>query len=653
MHCSRIAVVFPSRILVPHMNARLFRVVLSWSIVLLAGEGAFSADNAPEKSAVVPVVLVEADYPGANAQIIADVLAAPIEQQIRGMERLLSMRSRCRSDGTYTLALTFERSADLKTMKKRVQARVELAKPQLPLGIADRGVVIKPAASGVRMVVNLRAPEDRFDTLYLSNYAQIQIQDELALLPGVTEVVLIGQQDATLRIWLDPERLAARKLTAAEVVEALKNQNLGITKDPTKGKKEDKKRGFEIELKTLGRLLEPETLEAIIVKTDSEGRVVRLRDVARIELSRKGQGPAWFDGKPAAALLIHAAPGASLRKLSAALREKVDELRRNLPDGLDLGISFDFRANIEAPNQRGTPEYLLLDIDLTMGASEQRTWETLRHCEKLLRRNSGVDKVQIFYANPFDLFAAGPCILVSLVPVEKRDIAREKIAREIRTRLGEIKEISVRLRDLTNQSRFPSCAYPIDLAVSGPKAGEVRKFAEKLGERLAPSKKLMDVWTDPNSSPRPQRIVEIDRARIAAHGLTLADINDAIRLSTGATVNDFSISGSPRKVQRITIQVMTDSEDWAKDLLQLKVRNNQGEMIALEKVIKVRESKDPPLLDFLDGQPMVETTANPVTGTSHAQARKICETGAEEVRKELGLAKAYRLTWLREIPAGK
>lgn len=557
-----------------------------------------------------PGILVEAAYPGANAEVVADVVRFPIEQEINGIEKLRALRSRCTSDGRYALSIAFGSGVDLKLMQVLVQNRVNRAVPTLPEAVKNTGVSIKRGSSGVLMIVNLSSPSGDRDRLYLSNYANIQIKDELARVSGVADVTLLGASDFGLRIWLDPDRLAALGVNAGEVEQAIKKQK--------------EKGGPDID-----------TFADLIVKTDSEGRVVRLKDVGRVELGAAShRSRTAFNGKPVVSLLVQHDGEVAARKTRAALRDRLAQLRERLPNGLDLSVDFDFTS---------TADYLLLDVDLPAAASAERVWQTLERCQVLVRSLPGVRNVLAISENPFDVFGGGPCLLIGLTPAEDRKAGRDEIANALRRKVDEIKEISVRVRDLSGASRSPNFAYPIDLAVRGPEAGRVREFAQKLAVKLAKDRQLMDVWANRDAEPRVQWTVDIDRTAAAARGVAVEDIFSTLQIQGGAYVADFARFG---RTWRVQLHFPSASGDWVKDLRKLKVRGSQGKMIPLNVVLKVREVEAPSVLDFLDFWPMVEITANPASGVKLEEARKRCEALAEQMRKEMRLPRDYRLFWL-------
>src|SRR5437879_2100803 len=203
----------------------IFAAVLSIIIVLAGGIALGSLPIAQYPEITPPTVEVSAIYPGANARVVSDTVAAPIEQQVNGVEGMLYMSSQCTNDGAYSLTITFQHGVELNIAQVLVQNRVALAQPILPDLVKRRGVSVKKKSPSVLMIVNLFSPKGKKEDLYLSNYATIQLKDELSRLPGVGDISYLGQRDYSMRVWLDPGKMAFRKLTASDVVQAIEAQN--------------------------------------------------------------------------------------------------------------------------------------------------------------------------------------------------------------------------------------------------------------------------------------------------------------------------------------------------------------------------------------------------------------------------------------------
>ncbi len=269
------------------INRPIFASVLSIIVTLAGGISLWSLPIAQYPEITPPTVEVSAIYPGANAQVVADTVAAPIEQQVNGVENMMYMSSQCTNDGTYTLTVTFANGVDLNMAQVLVQNRVALAQPILPELVRRRGVTVKKKSPSVLMIVNLFSPDDSRDNLYLSNYATIQLKDELARLSGVGDITYMGQRDYSMRLWLDPEKMQARSLTASDVVTAIQQQNTQVAAGQLGQPPVAAGQVFQITMSTLGRLTDVDQFANMILKTDAAGRLVRLGDVANIELGRR------------------------------------------------------------------------------------------------------------------------------------------------------------------------------------------------------------------------------------------------------------------------------------------------------------------------------------------------------------------------------
>ena len=289
-----------------------------------------------------PTVEVSASYPGADAKVVADTVAAPIEQQVNGVEGMRYMSSQCTNDGTYTLTVTFDLGVDLNMAQVLVQNRVAMALPILPDLVNRKGVTVKKKSPSVLMIVNLFSPKGTRDNLYLSNYATIQLRDELARLPGVGDITYLGQRDYSMRLWLDPEKMASYNLTATDVVAAIQQQNAQVAAGQIGQPPVPKGQVFQFTMTTLGRLADPEQFADMILKTDASGRVLRMRDVSRIELGAQDYDQSCtLDGRPSVALSIYQLPGSNALKVAELVKAKMRELKKSFPDDLDYSIVYD------------------------------------------------------------------------------------------------------------------------------------------------------------------------------------------------------------------------------------------------------------------------------------------------------------------------
>ncbi len=301
---------------------------------------------------VPPSIVVTANYPGANPKVIADTVAAPLEQAIVGVDDMLYMSSTSTMNGTLSLTVTFKLGADVDRAQVQVQNRVAQAQPRLPQEVRDLGVTTVKSSSDLTMLVNLISPDGRYDSLYLRNYATLNIRDVLARLPGMGQVQVFGGGDYAMRVWLDPEKLAVRNLTASDVVTAIREQNVDVAAGqlgapPSKGSE------FQIALNAAGRLTTEDQFRAIIVKTGANGELVRLGDLARIEMGAQDYGMrSMLDNQNAIALPIMQAPGANALQLSSNVRKTMEELKKDFPAGVDYRIAYDptqfVRQSIEA-----------------------------------------------------------------------------------------------------------------------------------------------------------------------------------------------------------------------------------------------------------------------------------------------------------------
>ncbi|NLF67425.1 MAG: multidrug efflux RND transporter permease subunit [Candidatus Anammoximicrobium sp.] len=316
--------------------------VPSIMITLIGLAALFMLPVAQYPEVTPPTVQVTCTYPGASAEVLADTVAAPIEQQVNGVEDMLYMSSQSSSDGSYTLTVTFKVGTNLNMAQVLVQNRVAMALPSLPDVVKQVGVVTKKRSPDLIMIINLFSPDGRYDQLYLSNYATIQVIDELARIDGVGDARVFGQQDYSMRVWLDPDRLTARRMTVGDVLGALREQNVQVAAGQLGQPPAAQGVNFQYTMTTLGRLTDPEQFADIIVKTDGRGRITRLRDISRVELGARNQNmKIYVDEYPAAGLAVAQLPGANALSTADAVKAKMAELKQRFPEGLDYCIHYD------------------------------------------------------------------------------------------------------------------------------------------------------------------------------------------------------------------------------------------------------------------------------------------------------------------------
>ncbi|MFU6988638.1 multidrug efflux RND transporter permease subunit MexQ [Pseudomonas paraeruginosa] len=329
----------------------IFAIVLS-VLMMIGGIVSFFQLPLSEYPAVTPpTVQVTTAYPGANPEVIAETVATPLEQAITGVEGMLYMSSQSATDGRLILTITFDQHVDPDMAQIQVQNRVSRVLSRLPEEVQRQGVVTQKTSPDILMVVHLLSPEKRYDPLYISNYAYLQVRDELLRLPGISDVVVWGAGEYSMRLWLDPDLIAARGLTAGEVIAAVREQNVQVAAGSV-GQAPDSTAAFQVTVNTLGRLTDEEQFGDIIVRTGADGQVTRLREVARIEMGGDAYAlRSLLDGEPAVALQIIQSPGANALDVAEAVRGTVARLEGNFPAGISARIAYDPTVFVRASLQ--------------------------------------------------------------------------------------------------------------------------------------------------------------------------------------------------------------------------------------------------------------------------------------------------------------
>ncbi|MGI2038173.1 efflux RND transporter permease subunit [Shewanella frigidimarina] len=342
----------------------IFAAVLSLLFFISGAIAVWQLPITEYPEVVPPTVVVTANYPGANPKIIAETVASPLEQEINGVENMLYMSSQATSDGRMTLTITFAIGTDVDLAQTQVQSRVERAKPRLPEEVQRLGIVTEKSSPSLTMVVHLTSPDDRYDMLYLSNYAVLKVKDELARITGVGAVRVFGAGDYSMRVWLDPNKVAAIGLSPSNIVAAIREQNQQAAAGSL-GAQPSGDSDFQLLINVKGRLSNVEEFEDIIVKVGDQGQITRLKDVARVELGASTYAlRSMLDNKDAAALPVFQASGSNAIQISDDVRSKMAELSKSFPEGLTYDIVYDptvfVRGSIKAVVQTLVEALLLV-----------------------------------------------------------------------------------------------------------------------------------------------------------------------------------------------------------------------------------------------------------------------------------------------------
>ncbi|AXO61721.1 efflux RND transporter permease subunit [Pseudomonas sp. phDV1] len=331
----------------------IFAAVLSLLILIGGAISLFQLPISEYPEVVPPTVVVRADFPGANPKVIGETVASPLEQAIVGVEGMLYMSSQSTIDGRLTLTVTFALGTDLDNAQVQVQNRVTRTMPTLPTEVQRLGVTVDKASPDLTMVVHLTSPDQRYDMLYLSNYAALNVKDELARLDGVGDVQLFGMGNYSLRVWLDPNKVASRGLTATDVVTAIREQNRQVAAGALGAPPSDAGNSFQLSINAQGRLVSEEEFENIIIRVGDNGEITRLRDIARVELgSNQYALRSLLNNQPTVAIPVFQRPGSNAIEISDSVRGRMAELKKSFPQGMDYEVVYDptifVRGSIEA-----------------------------------------------------------------------------------------------------------------------------------------------------------------------------------------------------------------------------------------------------------------------------------------------------------------
>ena len=323
----------------PHffIDRPIFAAVLSIIILIIGAIAQTTLPVAEYPEIAPPTVNIAATYPGASAQIISETVATPIEQEVNGVDDMLYIVSQSTGDGRLSINVVFKPGTNIDQAQVLVQNRVSVAEPRLPEDVRRLGIAVRKASPDLMMVVHMTSPDGSRDQQYISNYATLYIRDVLLRLDGVGNINIFGARDYSMRVWLDPAKVANVGLTATEVVAALRAANLQVAAGSINQPPATSPGAFELSVQTLGRLTSPDQFEDIVVKAGDDGSVVRVRDIARVELgSQDYTVNAYLNNKIATALVIFQRPGSNALATAKAIRGEMDRLAKDFPPGVGL-----------------------------------------------------------------------------------------------------------------------------------------------------------------------------------------------------------------------------------------------------------------------------------------------------------------------------
>jgi len=526
-------------------------------------------------------VLVEARYPGANATVIADTVAAPIEQQTAALPHALRRRSKS-TDGHYVLAVSLSEKGDPKAALTAVRERLALAEPMLPEETRRRGVTIRLRTPPLAIIA-LASPGGMYDALFLSNYADLHLKSEWQRIPGVGDVALLGKREYQLRVHLDPDRLRALNLDPGEVVKILQKETAKLGAPPSSA--------------GLDELKKVEAFDALVLQTTVAGQSILLRDVARLELSANEHDSVLSKGRPCVALVIAPTADADPATVNRRISETLSDVRKALPVGMQLDADFAFPAGDSPP----AAEFLAIDLQFPDGVSQDRLLHSLMAYESALRRAAGVTNVLAFTANPLDLFSREPCLLVRLSPSIERKISTDEIERQIRVSLTRLPEAHQCLR------RLPSDPRCLTFAVSGPEMEKVRMLADQCVQDWRTIDGVTEARIE-GSAQTPRIEFEIDRVKAKAMGVSIEDVANTLALVAGPTsVGEID---APGRRMSLTASLADGFRLQPESIRALTVRNKDGHVVPLATIVAVRQVIAPNSIERIDGKPAVRLTMN-------------------------------------------
>ncbi len=572
------------------------------AVLVLACALPASAADAP-----AGVIRVTATYPGADARTIDETVIIPLFMRINGAEGITRIESEARNDGTGTVTAYFEPKADLNLAQVAVQNRVSLALPAIPAPCRKLGIPVRKFPAGPPTFwLALTSADAGHDAEFLGDYATIFLKDALARIPGVADVRVVGAGEFGVRVWLKPDRLCAYKMATGDVVDALRRQNTGAAAGG---------RGFPFTAS--GRMTHVEQFGHAVLRTTPNGEVLRVRDVARVELGSEANGFARVNGKPAALIAVTAWPG----------RVTADQLRNvEGADDLPPGAQFDVVAD------RSADRLLEVEVRLPDLTSREQTEKVIGRVTDLIRGQRGKPDTVVLAEGR----ASNTATILVKVPAKGGPTAAD-----LEQALAVIPDATIRVGGVTPGRE----TFPVRLALTDRAEQDedlFRELTDSVVKRLTKDAGITGVAAFPGPPVR-QLAIDIDRDRSAMAGVEMDDIFTALQAAgDGVHATDFTRFG---RRWRVTVQNDPPFAREAKDLNYLHVRSASGEIVFLAKVLKTRKVLAPLTVVRVNGYRAVVITANPPAGQTPAETAALCVKLAREV-----LPRGYSVKDLTEPP---
>lgn len=558
-----------------------------------------------------------AKYPGASAKVVADTVAAPIEQQVNGAEGVEQLESESRDDGTYTLTLRVSRKADHQSALVAVQNRVSLAEPQLPEEVRRQGLTVdrKGVDRFPPLWIALTSPDGAHDALFLGNYAALKVRDEIARVAEVADARVVGGAGPdAVRVWLDPDKLAARKLTTEDVVASLRKQNAQVAVGQGEQPPTPAGQRTPLTVTTLGRHTDVDAVGEIVLRTIEGGQVIRLRDVGSPEpAARVGSGFANVNGKPAVLLAVHPTHD---KNPADGVRKALAEIAAAAPRGLKVELVGDIAAD----------RFPVAELRFSEGASIERRRDSTIRTGTTLARLGGA-------AGTFAYSEGAANVSTVVVKLSAQNPAG---AADIRKALPGAGDIAVRVSDVYRGAAFPVRIALIDTGGAGDE--KLRRWADAVAQRLGRDGTALDPAAEPGP-PVAQLEIDVDRVKAEKLGVKVNDVARALGANLGAAHgNDFNKFG---RTHRLTIR--PEPKAAPDDLKKLEVRGRDGGRVELGAIVEIKTVKTPPTVFRVDLYPAVRIAAAAPDGKSVGEVASKCAEVADAVRKEMKLPDSFKV----------